>query len=306
MMRATTLPRLLTRPGLRKTSRFASASAKTINKKGLALPQNHHESSLFFGLMVVLSMTGGAFMWEFKGILYGNEIIPPFDVLQLRRDIERLFDRKPHLLQQAMQLHWVSNSGFCYNTKSEGSTGTLDFSIKDNEEVKELVTELEKVKALREHEISNSDLWVFATSVAIQVANGPEIDYRFGRKDSEKATNHPVPCLANLATPDDIRLLFYRLGLNDQEAVCYIGGLVRPMKEPVFKMNNSFFKHVVEKEASNSSTESPVVKAIRSDHMFSYWCKRYANDEANFYEDYKSAFSLVSHSNLGRWGPLSY
>ena len=277
-------------------------SQKSSSLKGISLPQHHEEGGAFSLLMATLAFCGGLVVWEIKGALYGEDVCTPFDIMELRRELDAMYESKPHLLQQAMRLHWIANNGFFYSKSIGGSTGKLDMTKTNNKEIEELITELSDISV--RYEISNSDLWVLASSVAVQEIGGPDIDFRFGRKDSNAIMEHETPDLSNLQSPDEIRFLFYKMGLNDQEIVCLLGGLIFPQDAP-FIIGNGFFKHVLN-QPTPGKYPTQVVEAVRSDKMFTYWTQRYAADVLLFRDDFANAFSLLGHSNQGHWGPIPY
>ncbi len=79
------------------------------------------------------------------------------------------------------------------------------------------------------HDLSYADLWTLAGVTAIESMGGPEIRWRPGRTDSQKATTVPDGRLpdADRGTPGStiahIRKIFSRMGFNDREIVALMG-----------------------------------------------------------------------------------
>ena len=85
---------------------------------------------------------------------------------------------------------------------------------------------LEKVKQKYNDRISYADLWIFASYVAIEQMGGPYIRFKYGRSDDKPKSLCPANGRLPSAEGDaaHIRKIFNRMGFNDQEIVCLIGG----------------------------------------------------------------------------------
>eukprot|EP01084_Bolivina_argentea_P246732 412866_1 len=111
--------------------------------------------------------------------------------------------------------------------------------------------------------ISIADLWALGGNIAISVAGGPDIPFRFGRKDIEA----PCECVEDGRLPDakqgvpHVRSVLGRIGfMTDAEVVALSGahtlgschddrsGFDGPWTVDPFKFDNSYFKDLVEKE----------------------------------------------------------
>jgi len=128
-----------------------------------------------------------------------------------------------------VRLAWHAAGTFCKKDGSGGSCGaTMRF---DPEASHGANAGLDVARALLEPikkkypEISNADLWSFASCVAIEEMGGPKIPWKAGRvddTDNKKCT--PDGRLPDAAQSEGhLRDIFYRMGFNDREIVALSG-----------------------------------------------------------------------------------
>ncbi|KAF5829755.1 L-ascorbate peroxidase [Dunaliella salina] len=212
-----------------------------------------------------------------------------------------------------------------------GANGAIRFkpelSHGHNAGLKVALDLLEPIKA-KYPDVSYADLFQMASAVAIEVAGGPKIDMRYGRKDCPSedlcacdgllpAPQHP----SSEAAVDHLRKVFNRMGFNDQEIVVLSGahtigrvkkdrsGLgvdaagytrdcpacLKDLTDP-FLCSLCYFKEVKEKR-DNDLIVMDTDRVIFEDEGFKPWAEKYAADEAAFFNDY-----AVAHKKLSELG----
>ncbi|CAM9933764.1 unnamed protein product [Pylaiella littoralis] len=199
---------------------------------------------------------------------------------------------------------------------------------------------LEPVKEMFD-EVGWSDLIQMASVTAIEVAGGPVIEMRYGRKDAEKAEdcvdegnlpsgNEPFPDTDN--AQDHLRNVFYRMGFGDKEIVALSGAhtvgraypsrsgegeestkfttgdhIARADGKPGFggeggsswtdrwlKFDNSYFETVPDETSDPELLKMATDKTLFDDEGFLPFAKKYRDNEADFFEDYKTAHKALS------------
>jgi len=221
--------------------------------------------------------------------------------------------------------------------KAGGANGSIRFKPEighaANAGLQTALALLKPIKA-KYPDVSYADLFQLASAVAIEVAGGPKIPVKYGRKDVES----PEDCVAEGFLPgaahpfadgskspgDHLRKVFYRMGLDDQDIVALSGGHTLGRAFPnrsgmgtestkytkdgpgtkggqswtadwlVF--NNSYYVEVKEKRDSELLVLETDA-AIFEDDGFRPYAEKYAADQAAFFEDY--AKSHVKLSELG-------
>ncbi len=184
---------------------------------------------------------------------------------------------------------------------------------------------LEPIKA-KYPEISYSDLWSLAGTVAIESLGGPKLDWRGGRKDISDAKDCPpngrLPDAARNA--DHLRAIFYRMGFNDQEIVALSGahvlgrchddrsGFSGPWVESPTTFSNEYFKVLFDrkwevkswngpKQYEDSKTRKlmmlPTDMEIKNDPIFNKYATVYYKDQNKFFADFSKAWTKLQ--NLG-------
>lgn len=183
-------------------------------------------------------------------------------------------------------------------------------------------------------DVSYADLYQMASAVAVEVAGGPKLAMRYGRKDVNDpadcakegnlpSAGHPFPDKS--ATPGEhLRHVFHRMGFNDQEIVALSGahtlGRSRPDRSGWGKaetkytkdgpgkpggqswtvdwlvFNNAYFKDI-KAQKDEDLLVLPTDAAVFEDAGFRPFAEKYADDEAAFFADYAAAH--VKLSELG-------
>eukprot|EP00195_Chlamydomonas_chlamydogama_P005678 CAMPEP_0202901130 /NCGR_PEP_ID=MMETSP1392-20130828/13453_1 /ASSEMBLY_ACC=CAM_ASM_000868 /TAXON_ID=225041 /ORGANISM="Chlamydomonas chlamydogama, Strain SAG 11-48b" /LENGTH=311 /DNA_ID=CAMNT_0049587639 /DNA_START=88 /DNA_END=1023 /DNA_ORIENTATION=+ len=180
-------------------------------------------------------------------------------------------------------------------------------------------------------EVSYADLYQLASAVAVEVAGGPKIPMRYGRKDVESAegcspdgnlpsAGHPFPD-GSVSPAEHLRKVFYRMGFNDQEIVALSGGHTLGRSRPDrsgwgkaetkytkegpgtpggqswtidwLTFNNSYFTEVKAKRDAELLV-LPTDAAIFEDEKFRPYAEKYAADEKAFFADYAKAHAKLS------------
>jgi len=172
--------------------------------------------------------------------------------------------------------------------------------------------------------ITYSDLWIYASYVAIQFMGGPEIPFIPGRKDVTDEKLSPPDGLLPDASKDrkHIREIFERMGFNDQEMVALIGGghaLGRchsgrsgydgPWSNNPLAFSNQFFIELFDNEWSPKDWKGPkqfedkkskklmmlpTDLELRDDPEFRKWAELYRKDDKKFLEDFAKAFKKLT------------
>lgn len=187
------------------------------------------------------------------GLLYNNyrkSNVVKCDIggnwVAVRKDLEDLLDDEKYMNEPLgpvfVRLAWHSSGTYCKHTRTGGSDGATmryepEKSWGANAGLARARDVLDPLK--RKHNISYSDLWVFAGVVALEEMSNREmyIGFKEGRKDalsanevpkwfSKEAADGKLPSAdmgdmaANAA---HLRDIFYRMGFNDQEIVALSG-----------------------------------------------------------------------------------
>merc|ERR1719433_2345402 len=135
-----------------------------------------------------------------------------------------------------VRLAWHCSGTYDQKTCTGGSYGaTMRFSPEAGDGANAgLEIARKRLEPIKEKfpEISYADLYIFACYVAIEEMGGPQIPFRWGRRDAGSAhsddTQLTIP--PNGRLPDaaqgaqHVRDVFYRMGFNDREIVALVGG----------------------------------------------------------------------------------
>jgi len=137
-----------------------------------------------------------------------------------------------------VRLAWHNAGTYDKNTKKGGSEGALmrykeEAGWGANAGLDKARARLEPVKA-NFPEVTYSDLWSFAGTVAIEEMGGPKLNWRPGRRDfAEEHEIQPDGLLPDADGRDKperpashLREIFYRMGFNDREIVALSGAHV--------------------------------------------------------------------------------
>jgi cytochrome c peroxidase len=176
-------------------------------------------------------------------------------------------------------------------------------------------------------EVSYSDLWAFASNVAIEAMGGPKVSFRSGRKD----INDPKKCTPDGRLPDatkksnHIRDVFYRMGFNDQEITALIGahtmgqchsdrsGFVGPWTRDPYGFSNAYFVELLEQRweikpksnpeqyqdvATKELMMLPADMEFLFDPEFRKWVEIYARDPDRFNADFAAAYQKLQECGV--------
>ncbi len=188
-----------------------------------------------------------------------------------------------------------------------GANGSIRFEEelkrKENAGLEIAVRLLEPIKAML-REISWADLIAFAGAEAIRRAGGPEIYLPFGRMDGAQCT--PEGMMASETLPfADLKTRFMDMGFNAQELVALSGahtvGRVkgRPFTDDWFNFNNSYFRLLLEKDATKKEALLPTDRALLDDPECRTHVARYAADEQAFFIDFAAAYRKMTLLGTG-------
>eukprot|EP00397_Hematodinium_sp_SG-2012_P012674 GEMP01012851.1.p1 GENE.GEMP01012851.1~~GEMP01012851.1.p1 ORF type:complete len:358 (+),score=85.70 GEMP01012851.1:61-1074(+) len=199
------------------------------------------------------------------------------DWVRVRKDIVNLLDDEKYMEEPLgplfVRLAWHSSGTYCKYTRTGGSDGaTMRFNPEKSWGANAGLRRAQDILApLREqHDVSFSDLWVFAGVVALEEMTNREmyVGFREGRDDKESGSECPaftgetapegrLPSADTGGfekTADHLRTVFYRMGFNDQEIVALSGahalgrchlensGFVNPWTFSPTTFSNEFFK----------------------------------------------------------------
>ncbi|KAK4684412.1 hypothetical protein P7C73_g5767, partial [Tremellales sp. Uapishka_1] len=169
--------------------------------------------------------------------------------------------------------------------------------------------------------ISYGDLWTLGGVAAVQESGGPTIPWRPGRIDGFEVHVTPDGRLPDASQAQDhLRLIFNRMGFNDQEIVALSGahamgrchtdrsGFEGPWTHSPVTFSNEYFKLLFDEKWSwrkwsgpaqfqDAKTKTlmmlPTDMALVKDKSFKGFAKKYAESEEAFFEDFSKAFSKL-------------
>lgn len=235
-----------------------------------------------------------------------------------------------------VRLAWHSAGTFCAKTKTGGSGGaTMRFepevSWGANAGLAYAQTLLEPVKK-KFPDVSYADLWIFAACVAIEEMGGQKIPFTPGRVDKKSGADCPswegpthkdgrlpgadMGCPMKTAT--HLRLIFNRMGFNDQEIVALSGahglgachtdrsGFWGPWTRAPTTISNEYYRELVENTWTIKTTHKgkpwtgpmqyedptgdlmmlPSDIVLMQDKEFRKWVDVYAKDDNTFQKDF--------------------
>ncbi|KAK9832548.1 hypothetical protein WJX81_008249 [Elliptochloris bilobata] len=258
-------------------------------------------------------------------------------LLEAQKEVAELIKSK-HCNPIVVRLAWHDSGSYDKNVKEWPRCGGANGSIRFYPEITHnanagLSDALELLKGIADkyEGVSYADLFQLASVTGIELAGGPKIPLRFGRKDTENpegcapegnlpAGGAPWPAPAK-GPGDHLRNVFYRMGFNDQEIVALSGahtlGRVKPSRSGFgkektkytengpgnpggsswtaewLKFDNSYFKDVKEQ----SDPELVVLETdnvLHKDDGFRPYAEKYAADQEAFFKDYTAAHLKLS------------
>lgn len=232
-----------------------------------------------------------------------------FDEAALRKDIEKIVEEK-NCGPIFVRLGWHDAGTYSKWDNTGGPTGSIRFSPEAthgaNAGLKWAVDTLEPLFD-KYSGVSHADLYQLASVVSVELAGGPKVPFRRGRRDAVE----PAACTPDGRLPDatkkqdHLRDIFYRMGFNDQEIVALSGahtlgrahkdrsGFDGPWTSEPLKFNNEYFRNLVEGDKSGFLVLTSD-RVLMEDPAFKPHVERYAEDEAAFFEDYAKAHKKLS------------
>jgi cytochrome c peroxidase len=181
--------------------------------------------------------------------------------------------------------------------------------------------------------ITYADLWTLAGVVAIKEMGGPDIPWQPGRTDyvddSKLPSRGRLPDASK--SSDHLRVIFYRMGFNDQEIVALSGahnlgrchsdrsGFEGAWVNNPTRFSNQYFKLLLsanwqKKKLPNGveqfisydeDTETelmmlPTDMALIQDRSFRPWVELYARDKSVFFTDFTNVFAKLIELGIVR------
>jgi L-ascorbate peroxidase len=259
------------------------------------------------------------------------------NLAEARADVEALIKSK-HCNPIIVRLAWHDSGTYDKNIKEWPQRGGANGSVRFYPEIThganaglEVACTLLKDIADKYDGVSYADLFQMASAVAIELAGGPHIPLRYGRKDARNAEEcAPEGRLPAGEGPfsdgspkpgDHLRKVFYRMGLNDQEIVALSGahtlGRAKPSRSGFgkektkytengpgtpggsswtidwLKFSNDYFQNV----KRHDDPELLVLatdECLFADEGFRPYAEKYAADQDAFFADYVKAHLKLS------------
>jgi len=177
--------------------------------------------------------------------------------------------------------------------------------------------------------ISVADLWALAATVAIKVSGGPDIPFRFGRRDIKDA----MECVEDGRLPDakqgvkHVRSVFTRIGFEDDKyfvalsgahtlGACHAdrSGFEGPWTQNPHQFDNSYFKDLLSKKwkidvspaghtqfVNDEQGDGKITMMLPSDFALLEdetrgYVEQYARDQALFFKDFSVAWQKLIES----------
>eukprot|EP00754_Rhynchopus_humris_P038620 Rhum_TRINITY_DN21234_c0_g1::Rhum_TRINITY_DN21234_c0_g1_i1::g.173537::m.173537/K00428/E1.11.1.5; cytochrome c peroxidase len=318
--------------------------------------KDHKERNTFMQILLIIFLAGGMTMWYLTSLVTGGDLaLSPFDPLYARELLEELFQRNPDYPAAVLKLLWNANSNFRYTAKKDlerhACTGAVDVTAAPFAGSAQLIEDLAAVVVKLEEDsvtttdpsvqrnavVSTNDLWAFACCIAVQSLGGPQVPFKFGRKDYKDRTEPEDVSIINprVADSDTFRRRFYQAAFTDRELVALMGAhgaarthqkasgfpdglrLFDGTKPPT--IGSAYYKNLLEVDWVKSkcggyyyNKKDKKHVCLAADHMlveneqFRYWCKRFARDELFFREEFSTAMAKLLTEAHAPWGPVVY
>ncbi|KAI0391834.1 peroxiredoxin [Xylariaceae sp. FL0594] len=246
-----------------------------------------------------------------------------------------------------VRLAWHSAGTYDAATGTGGSNGAgmryeAEGGDPANAGLQHARTFLEPIKSAHPW-ITYADLWTLAGTVAIEEMGGPSIPWKGGRTDFTETDQAKIPPRGRLpdATQgaDHLRVIFGRMGFNDQEIVALSGahnlgrchgdrsGFEGKWVNNPTRFSNQYYKVLLanEKDWKKKKTAAgveqfvyvedlgaeggepeeglmmlPTDMCLLSDPKFRPWVEKYADDKDLFFRDFAAVFAKLMELGIRR------
>eukprot|EP00484_Ammonia_sp_Unknown_P022570 CAMPEP_0197022052 /NCGR_PEP_ID=MMETSP1384-20130603/2960_1 /TAXON_ID=29189 /ORGANISM="Ammonia sp." /LENGTH=311 /DNA_ID=CAMNT_0042450017 /DNA_START=38 /DNA_END=973 /DNA_ORIENTATION=- len=259
--------------------------------------------------------------------------------VQLTAEIGALIEQK-NCAPILVRLAWHDSGTYCHSSKTGGPRAAQRFATGESchagnaglEIARNLLRPLVE-KWCASNIISIADLWACAGNTAIKVCGGPDVPFRFGRRD----ISAPSQCVKEGRLPDakqgvdHVRSILGRIGLgSDKEVVALSGahtlgschadrsGFEGPWTVDPYKFDNSYFTDLLSKKwkigvssqgntqfVNSDNKEKKTTMMLPSDWTLvntpetRKWVEAYAKDEKLFFKDFAVAWQKLIESGYG-------
>lgn len=240
-----------------------------------------------------------------------------------------IISKKGNVCPFAVRLAWHASGTYdAYDTNPATAGGSDGATMRFPEECSDganaglaLMQEILKPVKKQFPNMSYADLWTMAGTQAVKLVGGPDVPFRYGRKDHPDSTT----CPPNGRLPDaaqgaqHLRDVFYRMGFDDKAIVALSGahtlgschrlrsGFDGPWTTNPLKFDNEYFKNLLElkwtkrmwdgpeqyEDPSGKLMMLPTDMALIEDEKFLPYVKLYAADEQAFFKDFAEAFGAL-------------
>lgn len=211
-----------------------------------------------------------------------------------------------------VRLAWHDAGTYSVSDGTGGANGSVrlepEISHGANAGLKKGVDMLEPIKA-KYPDISYADLYQLASVTAIEVAGGPKIPFKLGRKDADCTTDDGRLPDATQRMPH-LREVFYRMGFNDKEIVALSGahclggahkdrsGFEGNWTEDPTVFNNAYFVNILKEDQNDGLLRLPTDLALLDEPECADLVKAYAADQELFFTDYAAAHQKLSELGM--------
>ena len=236
-----------------------------------------------------------------------------------------LINQKTNACPITMRYAWHMSGTFDKNTNTGGTDGcTIRFQPESKDGANaglHIIRDLLEPIKQRHPEISYADLYVLASTMAIEFLGGPAVPVNLGRHDEADGTK----CPENGRLPDasqgaaHLRDVFGRMGFNDQEIVALSGGhtlgschRVRSGYDGAWtskplRFDNEYFCNLINKkwtvrkwdgprqfqDETGALMMLPTDVALIEDINFRSHVERYAKCEGTFRTEFSAAYAKL-------------
>eukprot|EP00485_Elphidium_margaritaceum_P010769 CAMPEP_0202687946 /NCGR_PEP_ID=MMETSP1385-20130828/3493_1 /ASSEMBLY_ACC=CAM_ASM_000861 /TAXON_ID=933848 /ORGANISM="Elphidium margaritaceum" /LENGTH=311 /DNA_ID=CAMNT_0049342811 /DNA_START=56 /DNA_END=991 /DNA_ORIENTATION=+ len=234
-----------------------------------------------------------------------------------------------------VRLAWHDSGTYCKASKSGGPRAAQRFGAGESKHGGNAGLEIARnllkplvLKYCASNTVSIADLWTLAGNVAIKATGGPDVPFRFGRKDIKNATQ----CVEEGRLPDakqgveHVRCVLGRIGFSDDKDVVALSGahtlgschadrsgFEGPWTTDPLKFDNSYFKDLLNKKWKIGVSSAGNTQFVNNDSGATtmmlptdftlvntpetrVWVEKYAKDEKLFFKDFAVAWQKLIES----------